>query len=121
MRARYAPSPTGPLHLGNVRTALLAWLQARLAGGVFLMRIEDLDEGRAVPGCATSLLEDLRWLGLDWDEGPDVGGDYAPYRQSERIERHRELGCEHFVIEFFGRDTRIPAQRFADKVLPSFL
>jgi len=83
-RGRYAPSPTGPLHLGNARTALLSWLAARAAGGTYLMRIEDLDGPRVRPGLEGRILEDLRWLGLDWDEGPDVGGPLAPYRQSER-------------------------------------
>lgn len=86
MRGRYAPSPTGDLHLGNLRTALLAWLFARCAGGQFVMRIEDLDLPRVRPGATQRMLDDLRWLGLDWDEGPDVAGPYAPYMQSERQE-----------------------------------
>lgn len=89
-RGRYAPSPTGRLHLGNARTALLAWLSCRLRGGAFVMRIEDLDAARVLPGGEAALLEDLRWLGLDWDEGPDVGGPFAPYRQSERQGRYDE-------------------------------
>ena len=83
-RGRYAPTPSGPLHLGNVRTALLAWLLARQAGGAFVLRMEDLDRPRVRPGAATAILSDLRWLGLDWDEGPDTGGPAAPYTQSER-------------------------------------
>jgi glutamyl-tRNA synthetase len=83
-RGRYAPSPTGDLHLGNLRTALLAWLLARCAGGQFVLRIEDLDGPRVRPGATEGMLRDLRWLGLDWDEGPDCGGPYAPYTQSER-------------------------------------
>jgi len=90
MRARFAPSPTGELHLGNARTALLAWLEARAAGGAFVMRVEDLDRGRVRPGYMEQQLSDLRWLGLDWDEGPDVGGPYAPYLQSERIPLYTE-------------------------------
>ncbi|HEY1350836.1 MAG TPA: tRNA glutamyl-Q(34) synthetase GluQRS [Ktedonobacteraceae bacterium] len=82
---RYAPSPTGALHLGNLRTALLAWLFARCSGGRFILRIEDLDRPRVRPGASEELLADLRWLGLDWDEGPDVGGPAAPYLQSERL------------------------------------
>jgi glutamyl-tRNA synthetase len=89
-RSRFAPSPTGDLHLGNARTALLAWLQARHAGGAFVLRVEDLDFGRVRPGIMESQLADLRWLGLDWDEGPDVGGAFAPYLQSERQERYGE-------------------------------
>jgi glutamyl-tRNA synthetase len=83
-RGRFAPSPTGPLHLGLARTALLGWLRARSAGGAFILRIEDLDTARVVEGAAEALLEDLRWLGLDWDEGPDVGGPCGPYVQSQR-------------------------------------
>src|ERR1700731_4744699 len=83
IRGRYAPSPTGDLHLGNLRTALLAWLFARCAGGQFVMRIEDLDLPRVRPGATQRMLDDLHWLGLDWDEGPDAGGPYAPYMQSE--------------------------------------
>ncbi|MCW2277176.1 tRNA glutamyl-Q(34) synthetase GluQRS [Heliophilum fasciatum] len=81
---RYAPSPTGQLHLGNARTALLAWLQVRQAGGRFILRMEDLDPARSSPTVAKAIIEDLRWLGLDWDEGPDVGGPHGPYCQSER-------------------------------------
>jgi glutamyl-tRNA synthetase len=86
MRGRYAPSPTGDLHLGNLRSALLAWLFARCAGGQFVLRIEDLDRPRVRPGATERMLFDLRWLGLDWEEGPDIGGPYAPYVQSERQE-----------------------------------
>ncbi|HEY7341928.1 MAG TPA: tRNA glutamyl-Q(34) synthetase GluQRS [Ktedonobacterales bacterium] len=84
VRGRYAPSPTGVLHLGNLRTALLAWLFARAAGGRFVLRIEDLDLPRSRRGAAQVMLADLRWLGLDWDEGPDVGGLLGPYVQSMR-------------------------------------
>jgi glutamyl-tRNA synthetase len=85
-RGRYAPSPTGAIHLGNARTALLAWLDTRRAGGTFVMRVEDLDVARVPVGAEARLLGDLRWLGLDWDEGPDVdvSGGRGPYRQSER-------------------------------------
>ena len=84
VRGRYAPSPTGALHLGNMRTALLAWLFARKAGGTFVLRVEDLDRPRVRPGATAQMLTDLRWLGLDWDEGPDCGGPFGPYLQSER-------------------------------------
>lgn len=84
IRGRYAPSPTGSLHLGNLRTALYAWLQVRLQGGVLVLRMEDLDLPRVQEGSAEEILADLRWLGLDWDEGPGVGGPAAPYVQSER-------------------------------------
>jgi glutamyl-tRNA synthetase len=82
--ARYAPSPTGDLHLGNLRTALEAWRACRREGGLFILRIEDIDTPRVVPGSEARILDDLRWLGLDWDEGPDIGGPAGPYRQSER-------------------------------------
>jgi glutamyl-tRNA synthetase len=87
-RGRFAPSPTGALHLGNARTALLAWLAARSRGGSFVMRLEDLDRARVVAGAEAALLDDLAWLGIDWDEGPDAGGPFAPYRQSERLARY---------------------------------
>jgi glutamyl-tRNA synthetase len=83
-RGRYAPSPTGTTHFGNASTALLAWLSVRARGGRYVVRMEDLDRGRVVPGSAEGILEDLRWLGLDWDEGPDRGGPHGPYAQSER-------------------------------------
>ena len=86
IRGRYAPSPTGDLHLGNLRTALLAWLLASCDSGQFVLRIEDLDRPRVRIGVTERMFFDLRWLGLDWDEGPDIGGPYAPYIQSERQE-----------------------------------
>ncbi|MEI6664559.1 MAG: glutamate--tRNA ligase [Chloroflexota bacterium] len=85
VRVRYAPSPTGEPHVGNVRTALWSWLHARRHGGVFFVRIEDTDQTRLVPGSQERILESLRWLGMDWDEGPDIGGPFAPYTQSERL------------------------------------
>ncbi len=78
------------MHLGNARTALLAWLQVRASGGAMVMRIEDLDPGRSRKAYEACLLDDLQWLGLDWDEGPDVGGPYGPYRQSERSAVYRD-------------------------------
>lgn len=96
-RGRYAPSPTGRLHLGNARSALLAWLATRHVGGVFVMRIEDVDHQRSRPEFERRMLADLRWLGLDWDEGPDVGGAYGPYRQSER-ESHYVAAIEHLEV-----------------------
>src|SRR5580765_5186737 len=89
VRVRFAPSPTGHLHVGNARTALFNWLFARQKGGTFILRIEDTDVERSEVRHETQLNEDLRWLGLDWDEGPDVGGDYGPYRQSDRMEIYR--------------------------------
>jgi glutamyl-tRNA synthetase len=87
-RGRFAPSPTGDLHLGSAAAALVAWLRARAAGGVLVLRVEDVDTPRVVADSEARQLDDLRWLGLDWDEGPDVGGSHAPYRQSERSARY---------------------------------
>ncbi len=91
VRTRFAPSPTGDLHLGNLRVAIFNYLFARGRGGVFLLRVEDTDAERNVPGALEGILRDLAWAGLEWDEGPDVGGPHGPYRQSERGERHRAL------------------------------
>lgn len=85
-RVRFAPSPTGPLHLGGLRTALFNWLYARHTGGQFILRIEDTDQKRYDPQSLDELMDGLRWLGLDWDEGPDIGGPYGPYIQSQRRE-----------------------------------
>ncbi|MFQ3566427.1 MAG: glutamate--tRNA ligase [Aggregatilineales bacterium] len=90
VRVRFAPSPTGPMHIGGVRTALFNWLFARHHGGAFILRIEDTDQKRYVPGSVELVTDALRWLGLDWDEGPDVGGNYGPYVQSERLPLYRE-------------------------------
>lgn len=91
VRVRFCPSPTGTPHVGLVRTALFNWAHARHAGGAFVFRIEDTDAARDSEESYTALLDALRWLGLDWDEGPEVGGPYAPYRQSERRELHRDV------------------------------
>ena len=90
LRVRFAPSPTGYLHVGGARTALFNWLLARRHGGVFVLRIEDTDAERSSWDMVTGIVEGLRWLGLDWDEGPDVGGPHAPYFQSQRLEKYRE-------------------------------
>jgi glutamyl-tRNA synthetase len=90
VRVRFAPSPTGEPHVGNIRTAIFTWLFARNAGGSFIVRIEDTDRSRVVEGAVAGLLDSLRWLGLDWDEGPEVGGPYGPYVQSQRVSRHYE-------------------------------
>ncbi|MEE2829710.1 MAG: glutamate--tRNA ligase family protein [Myxococcota bacterium] len=91
VRGRFAPSPTGELHLGHAQTMLLCWLQVRSMGGVLVLRIEDVDRGRTRPGAEEGILRDLRWLGFDWDEGPDCGGPLGPYRQTECTERY--LAC----------------------------
>ncbi|AGG06823.1 MULTISPECIES: glutamate--tRNA ligase [Dehalococcoides] len=98
VRVRYAPSPTGYPHLGNIRTAMFNWLFARHNGGKFIVRIEDTDRERYVEGAVESILESLNWLGLDWDEGPDKGGDYGPYYQSERLPLYRKA-AEKLVAE----------------------
>jgi glutamyl-tRNA synthetase len=90
IRGRFAPTPSGEMHIGNARTALLAWLQTRHAGGEFVLRMEDIDGPRSRPALAEQILFDLRWLGLDWDEGPDVGGPYGPYTQSERLRDYEQ-------------------------------
>ena len=89
VRVRFAPSPTGYLHVGGARTALFNWLLARRHGGTFVLRIEDTDTERSSWEMVAGIVEGLRWLGLDWDEGPDVGGPHAPYFQSQRIEKYR--------------------------------
>jgi nondiscriminating glutamyl-tRNA synthetase len=91
VRVRFAPSPTGKLHIGGARTALFNWAYARHFGGKFLLRIEDTDPERSTKEHEVQILAGLRWLGLDWDEGPDIGGPHAPYHQSLRIARHKEL------------------------------
>ena len=91
VRVRFAPSPTGYLHVGGARTALFNWLYARHTGGKFILRIEDTDAARNTEAAMQAIYDGLRWLGLDWDEGPLVGGDFGPYFQSERhaiYERH---------------------------------
>ncbi|MDP2935739.1 MAG: glutamate--tRNA ligase [Dehalococcoidia bacterium] len=91
VRVRYAPSPTGSPHVGNIRTALFNWLFARHHGGRFILRIEDTDAARKIEGAEEEIMESLRWLGLDWDEGPVVGGDFGPYRQSERLSIYQDM------------------------------
>ena len=93
VRVRLAPSPTGSPHVGMMRTAIYNWLFARGRGGTFIVRIEDTDQGRLVEGSVDEMLESLRWLGIEWDEGPDIGGPNAPYHQSERLDDyHRAAG-----------------------------
>src|SRR5262245_51982275 len=94
MRVRFAPSPTGQLHVGNARTALFNWLLARGKGGTLILRIEDTDIERSTRESDLAIVRDLRWLGLDWDEGPDVGGSHGPYRQSERLHLYESYAKE---------------------------
>jgi glutamyl-tRNA synthetase/nondiscriminating glutamyl-tRNA synthetase len=98
VRVRFAPSPTGQVHVGNARTALFNWLFARQQGGAFVLRIEDTDLERSEARYETQLIEDIKWLGLDWDEGPDIGGPYPPYRQSDKWQVYRDH-AERLVSE----------------------
>lgn len=98
---RLAPSPTGAQHVGNARTYLLAWLSIRSRGGRVILRMEDIDSPRVKAGAAQQAIDDLRWLGLDWDEGPDIGGLNAPYVQTERVESYRE------ALTRLQRDERV--------------
>jgi len=98
IRVRYAPSPTGFPHVGNIRTALFNWLFARHSSGRFIVRIEDTDVARRVEGAVEAILASLRWLGLDWDEGPEVGGNYGPYFQSQRLDKYKAV-AEQLVAQ----------------------
>jgi len=105
VRVRFAPSPTGYLHVGGARTALFNWLYARKNGGKFILRIEDTDTERSTRESEEMIMRDLKWLGLNWDEGPDVGGDFGPYRQSERLDLYKtfaekliESGHAYFAV-----------------------
>ncbi|MEO8497971.1 MAG: glutamate--tRNA ligase family protein, partial [Planctomycetota bacterium] len=104
VRTRFAPSPTGYLHIGGVRTALFNWLFARKHGGQFILRIDDTDQQRNVEAALQPILEGFRWLGLDWDEGPEVGGPHAPYYQSQRSERHQAAAKQLLDAGFAYRD-----------------
>ena len=116
-RVRFAPSPTGEPHVGNIRTAIFDWLLAQRYGGEFIVRVEDTDRARAVDGAVEVILEALKWLGLDWNEGPDIGGKYAPYKQSERLElysRHAEELVESgFAYRCYCSPERLDAVRKA--------
>ncbi|MBN1160763.1 MAG: glutamate--tRNA ligase [Dehalococcoidales bacterium] len=98
VRVRFAPSPTGKPHVGNIRTAMYDWIFARHTGGKFILRIEDTDVARKKEGALEAIMESLKWLGLDWDEGPDVGGDYGPYFQSQRLELYK-AAAERLVAQ----------------------
>ena len=108
VRTRFAPSPTGEPHVGNIRTALFTWLFARGRGGKFILRIEDTDQAREVDGSVEAIMDGLRWLGLDWDEGPEVGGPYGPYFQSERLE-HYQSAADRLIES--GRAYRFEDER----------
>ncbi|MBI1382552.1 MAG: glutamate--tRNA ligase [Planctomycetaceae bacterium] len=117
LRVRFAPSPTGKLHVGGARTALFNWAFARRHGGTFLLRIEDTDRERSKPEYERAILEGLSWLGIQWDEGPDVGGPYGPYRQMERSAQHvaaaRELEAKGAAYRCFCTTERLDALREA--------
>ncbi len=98
VRCRFAPAPSGSIHVGNVRTGLFSWAFARHHGGAFVLRIEDTDASRVTEEAFHGVMDSLRWLGIDWDEGPDVGGPHEPYRQSQRMEIYREA-AERLVSE----------------------
>ncbi|NLT94076.1 MAG: glutamate--tRNA ligase, partial [Clostridia bacterium] len=91
IKVRFAPSPTGPLHIGGARSALFNYLLARRHGGKMVLRIEDTDLERSSRESEENIIESLKWLGLDWDEGPDVGGEFGPYRQTERLKIYAEV------------------------------
>ena len=90
VRVRFAPSPTGKLHIGGARTAIYNWAFARANGGTFILRIDDTDPTRSTDENTQIILRAMRWLGLDWDEGPEVGGDYGPYAQTERLDLYKQ-------------------------------
>src|SRR3712207_4743102 len=110
IRVRYAPSPTGMLHVGGVRTALFNWLFARKNGGVFIVRIEDTDLERSTEESVEQLKRSLRWIGLDWDEGPEVGGPHAPYRQTERFDLYRDAAKRLLETGAAYRDFATPEE-----------
>ena len=110
VRTRFAPSPTGYLHIGGVRTALFCWLFARKDGGRFILRIDDTDQQRNVDEALEPILHGLRWLGIDWDEGPEVGGPHGPYYQSQRSERYRAAAERLLADGFAYRDYAMPEE-----------
>ena len=117
MRVRFAPSPTGHLHVGNARTALFNWLLARHHGGTYILRVEDTDRERSTAASEAAIKDDLRWLGLTWDEGIDAGGEVGPYRQTERLElyaRHtQQLLDSGHAYHCFCTPEQLEAERQA--------
>jgi len=116
LRTRFAPSPTGFLHIGGVRTALFNWLLARHHGGQFILRIDDTDQQRHVEDAVQRILDGFRWIGLDWDEGPEVGGPFGPYYQSQRADRYQEAAARLLASGHVYRDYSTEAERAADKI-----
>ena len=117
VRTRFCPSPTGLVHVGLIRTALFNWAHARHTGGTFVFRIEDTDASRDSEDSYRHLLDSLRWLGLDWDEGPEVGGPHGPYRQSERHEIYADVAAKLLAAghayESFSTNEEVDARRRA--------
>ena len=127
VRVRFAPSPTGHMHLGSARTALYDYLIAKRTGGKFILRIEDTDRKRFMEGTEEELIEGMHWLGIEWDEGPDKGGDFGPYRQSERkeiyLEHGRKLiekGMAYYCFCSAERLEKVKQQKQANKELPHY-
>ncbi len=127
VRVRYAPSPTGLPHVGNIRTAFFNWLFARHTGGKFIVRSEDTDVARTVPGALEGILEGLKWLGIDWDEGPQVGGKFGPYFQSQRLETYQRLaeglvkhGYAYYCHCSSERLEKMRAEQTANKQPPGY-
>src|SRR5262245_24860761 len=116
IRTRFAPSPTGYLHIGGVRTALFNWLLTRRLGGQFILRIDDTDVGRNKPEALQPILEGFKWLGITWDEGPDVGGPHAPYYQSQRNDLYVEAAMKLLVDGHAYPDYMTKEQRDQDRV-----
>jgi glutamyl-tRNA synthetase len=116
-RTRFAPSPTGYLHIGGVRTALFCWLFARQQGGQFILRIDDTDQERNVEQALAPILDGLRWLGIDWDEGPDIGGPHAPYYQSKRADRYQAAVEKLLAGGHAYRDYAAPEELHAERDL----
>lgn len=110
VRTRFAPSPTGALHGGTLRTTIFAWLLAKQANGQFILRIEDTDQKREVPGAVANIMESIEWLGIEWDEGPDVGGPYAPYTQSQRLEVYKEWATKLYEAGHAYADPYTPEE-----------
>ena len=115
IRTRFAPSPTGYLHIGGVRTALFNWLLAKQSGGQFILRIDDTDAGRNVSEALQPILDGFKWLGIDWDEGPEVGGPHEPYYQSERIDLHKQAVARLLDSGHAYRDYALPEELKAER------
>ena len=115
IRTRFAPSPTGFLHIGGVRTALFNWLLARHHGGQFILRIDDTDQERHVEDAVKRILDGFRWIGIDWDEGPEVGGPFGPYYQSQRADSYRRAAERLVASGHVYRDYSTDSERAAEK------